>query len=133
MKRLLAIGAGLLLAASMGLAQTVTPPTKDAIKRFPLQKTEYPDGHVIQMVVVEFEPGAVVARHTHPGVETSYVLEGELQLAIEGKGPMTLKAGESFAVPVGTPHEAKAGAKTTRVLVTYVVDKTKPTATPAPK
>jgi len=133
MKRLLAIGAGLVLAASVGFAQTITPPTKDPIKRMHLQKTEYPDGHVIHMVLVEFEPGALVARHTHPGVETSFVLEGELQLAIEGKAPMVIKAGESFAVPASTPHEGKAGAKTTRVLVTYVVDKTKPVATPAPK
>ena len=133
MKRLLAIGAGLLLVASVGFAQTVTPPGKEPVKRTPLQKTEYPDGHVIQMVLVEFEPGALVARHTHPGVETSYVLEGELQLAVEGKGPMVLKAGESFAVPASTPHEGKAGAMPTRVLVTYVVDKAKPVATPAPK
>ena len=133
MKRLLAIGAGLVLAASVGFAQTITPPTKDPVKRTLLQKTEYPDGHVIHMQLVELEPGTPVARHTHPGVETSYVLEGELQLAIEGKGPMVIKAGESFAVPASTPHEGKAGTKATRILVTYVVDKTKPIATPAPK
>jgi quercetin dioxygenase-like cupin family protein len=133
MRRLVAIGAGLLLAASVGFAQTITPPTKDQVKRTPLQKTEYPDGHVIHMQLVELEPGTPVARHTHPGVETSYVLEGELELAVEGKGSNLIKAGESFAVPASTPHEGKAGAKTTRILVTYVVDKTKPIATPAPK
>jgi quercetin dioxygenase-like cupin family protein len=133
MKRLLALAAGLLLALSLGFTQTITPPTKDPIKRTPLQKTEYPDGHAIHMMVVEFEPGALVARHTHPGVETSYVLEGELALTVEGKEPATVKAGQSFAVPANTPHEGKAGAVTTKVLVTYVVDKTKPIATPAPK
>jgi quercetin dioxygenase-like cupin family protein len=133
MKRLLAVGTGLLLVASVGFAQTITPPTKEPVKRTPLQKTEYPDGHVIHMLVVEFEPGAVVARHTHPGVETSYVLEGELELAVEGKAAMAVKAGESFAVPASTPHEGKAGAQRTRVLVTYVVDKTKPIASPVPQ
>jgi quercetin dioxygenase-like cupin family protein len=133
MKRLLAIGAGLLLAASVGFAQTITPPTKEPVKRTPLQKTEYPDGHVIHMQLVEIDPGTPIARHTHPGVETSYVLEGELELAVEGKAAMVLKAGESFAVPASTPHEGKAGPKQTRILVTYVVDKTKPIASPAPK
>jgi quercetin dioxygenase-like cupin family protein len=132
MKRLLAIGAGLLLAASVGFAQTITPPTKEPVKRTPLQKTEYPDGHVIHMQLVELASGTPIARHTHPGVETSYVLEGDLELAVEGKGAMVLKAGESFAVPANTPHEGKAGAKPTTLIVTYVVDKAKPIASPAP-
>jgi len=133
MKRLLAIAAGLTLAASVGFAQTITPPTKEPVKRTPLQKTEYPDGHVIHMQLVELAPDTPVARHTHPGVETSYVLEGELQLAVEGKAAVVLNAGESFAVPANTPHEGKAGAKATKLIVTYVVDKAKPVASPAPK
>jgi quercetin dioxygenase-like cupin family protein len=132
MKRLLAIGAGLALAASVGFAQTITPPTKEPVKRTPLQKTEYPDGHVIHMQLVELDPGTPIARHTHPGVETSYVLEGELELAVDDKAAMVIKAGESFAVPASTPHAGKAGAKPTRLIVTYVVDRTKPIASPAP-
>jgi quercetin dioxygenase-like cupin family protein len=84
------------------------------------------------MQLVELAPGTPVARHTHPGVETSYVLDGDLELAVEGKAAVVLKSGQSFAVPANTPHEAKAGAKTTTLIVTYVVDKTKPVASPAP-
>ena len=127
MRRLLAVGAGLLLAGSVALAQTIVPP-----KRTPLQQTEYPDGHVIHMQHLELAPHTPIARHTHPGVETSYVLEGELELTVEGKGTVKLKAGDSFAVPANTPHAAKVGASPAKLIVTYVVEKAKPIATPAP-
>ncbi|HWE21869.1 MAG TPA: cupin domain-containing protein [Hyphomicrobiaceae bacterium] len=133
MKKLLTIAAGLLLVVSVAAAQTITPPAKEPVKRTPLQKTEYPDGHVIIMQLLETDPNTAIARHTHPGVETSYVLEGEIELAVEGSAPLTVKAGESFAVPANTPHAGKVGAKPAKLIVTYVVDKTKPVATPAPQ
>jgi quercetin dioxygenase-like cupin family protein len=128
MRRLLAVGAGLLLVGSVALAQTLVPP-----KRTPLQQTEYPEGHVVIMQHLELAPGTPIARHTHPGAETSYVLEGEVELTVAGKAPETLKAGQSFAVPANTPHSAKVGAAPAKLIVTYVVDKSKPVATPAPE
>jgi quercetin dioxygenase-like cupin family protein len=56
-----------------------------------------------------------------------------LELSVEGKAPVLLKAGESFAVPAHTPHSGKIGAKPAKLIVTYVVDKTKPVASPAPQ
>src|SRR5690242_17961694 len=94
MMRSLALAAGLLLAGSAAFGQTLVP------KRTPLQQTEFPDGHVIHMQLLELAPHTPIARHTHPGVETSYVMEGELELTVEGKGTIKLKAGDSFAVPV---------------------------------
>ena len=85
------------------------------------------------MQLLDAEPGTPIARHTHPGVETSYVLEGEVELAVEGKAPVTYKAGDSFAVPAHTPHGGKIGAKPAKLIITYVVDKSKPIATPAPQ
>lgn len=127
MQRLIAIAAATLLVGSAALGQTLIPP-----KRVPLQQTEFPDGHVIHMQYLELAPNTTIARHTHPGVETSYVLEGDLELTVEGKGTMKLKAGESFAVPASTPHAGKVGANPTKLVVTYVVQKGKPIATPAP-
>jgi quercetin dioxygenase-like cupin family protein len=74
MKKLLTIAAGLLLVVSVAAAQTITPPAKEPVKRTPLQKTEYPDGHVVIMQLLETDPNTAIARHIHPGVETSYVL-----------------------------------------------------------
>ena len=69
-------------------------------------------------------------RHTHPGEEIGYVLEGTLTLMVDGKPPLTVKQGESFFVPAGTIHDGKAEGAV-KVLATYVVEKGKPLATPA--
>jgi quercetin dioxygenase-like cupin family protein len=73
-----------------------------------------------------------VGRHTHPGIESGYVLEGSLELPIQGQPTRMLKVGDSFQVPVATPHAGgKASDAKVRVLSTYVVEKDKPLASPA--
>jgi quercetin dioxygenase-like cupin family protein len=105
---------------------------QSAIKRTPLQKIEFPEGYVTITGIVEVQAGGSAGRHTHPGIETGYVLEGETDLIIEGK-PQHLKAGDSYAIPAGAVHDVKAaGDKPVKLLGIYVVDKTRPLATPAP-
>jgi quercetin dioxygenase-like cupin family protein len=83
-------------------------------------------------VEVEIEAGAVIARHTHPGIESGYIIEGSLELPIEGQTTKTLQAGDGFQVPVGAPHAGgKSSDKKTRIAITYVVEKGKPLASPA--
>jgi quercetin dioxygenase-like cupin family protein len=134
MKKLTTVLAGLMFAmvATLGLAQTMTPPASEPIKRTPLQKTEYPDGHFTYIMMVEIRPNATAARHTHPGLETSYILEGELELRIDGQPPQKLKGGDSFTVPVNAVHSGTAGDKGVKLIGVFVVDKNKPLATPAP-
>jgi len=104
------------------------------LKRTILQRTEVPDTkYVTVLVSVEIEPGTVVARHTHPGVESAYVLEGEAELSVQGQSPRKIKAGDGFQIPPETPHSARNGDKPSKLLVTYVVDKDKPLASPAPE
>ena len=89
-------------------------------------------GREVVSAIAEFQPGATVGRHTHPGEEAGYVLEGTLLLELEGKPPVTLKAGETFFAPSGTVHNAtNKGSSRARVLATYIVEKGKPLATPA--
>jgi len=103
------------------------------IKRTPLQKVEFPDGYNTVTGIAEIAPGGSAGRHTHPGIETGYVLEGEADLLIDGQAEQHLKAGDSYAIPAGAVHDAKVhGDKALKVLGIYVVDKTKPLATPAP-
>ena len=97
-------------------------------KRIDLQRHDLsaPGREVIQ-VRVEFEPGYLAPRHTHPGEEIIYVLEGTLEYYIEGKPPVTLKPGEVLFVPAGTIHSAKnIGTAKGAELATYVVEKGKP-------
>ena len=71
------------------------------IKRTPLQKLDFPAGYNTVTAIAEVPAGGAAGRHTHPGAETGYVLEGELELLIDGKPPMTIKAGESYQIPEG--------------------------------
>jgi quercetin dioxygenase-like cupin family protein len=50
---------------------------QSAIKRTPLQKVEFPEGYVTVSGIAEVPPGGSAGRHTHPGIETGYLLEGE--------------------------------------------------------
>jgi len=81
---------------------------------------------------VEIAPGARAGRHTHPGDEISYVLEGEAELLIDGQAPRHLKTGDAFVIAAGVVHDARNdGAAPARIVAVYVVDKDKPLATPA--
>jgi len=102
-------------------------------KRVELQRHDLgTPGHEAVTARGEFEPGAAVPRHTHPGEEIGYVLAGELMLEIEGKPPVTVKAGETFFVPAGMVHSGKnPGKAAATVISTYVVEKGKPLSTPA--
>jgi quercetin dioxygenase-like cupin family protein len=80
---------------------------------------------------VEVAPGAKAGRHTHPGDEISYVMEGEATLLIDGQPSRTVKAGESFVIPPGVVHDAHNDSNAPIKLVgVYVVEKGKPLATP---
>ena len=106
---------------------------QSAIKRTPLQKVEFPEGYVTVSGIAEVPPGGSAGRHTHPGIEIGYVLEGEADLIVEGQPDRLLWAGDSYAIPAGVAHDAKVrGDKPAKVIAVYVVDKTKPLASPAP-
>ena len=90
-------------------------------------------GYVTINMEVERDPGVTIARHTHPGIESSYVLEGGFELPVQGQPTRMLKAGDGFQIPPETPHAGgKPGDKKSRLAITYVVEKGKPLATPAP-
>ncbi len=110
-------------------AQTPAP----AIKRSILQRFDLAPGREVVTAVAEIPPGMSAGRHTHPGPETSYVIEGSASLEVEGEVPRVVKAGDSFSIPAGKVHDAKVvGDKPVKVLATYIVEKGKPLASPAP-
>jgi len=89
-------------------------------------------GYVTIIAEVTIEPSVVVARHTHPGIESGYVVEGALDLPIEGQPTRSLKPGDGFQVPAETPHAGGPnGGQKTKIVSTYVVEKGKPLASPA--
>jgi quercetin dioxygenase-like cupin family protein len=109
------------------------PPAVPGVKRTILSQMDGPmPGYVTINMEVEIDPGVTVARHTHPGIESSYVLEGGFELPIQGQPTRMLKAGDGFQIPPETPHAGgKPGDKKTRIAITYVVEKGKPLVSPA--
>ena len=103
------------------------------IKRTPLQKFDVPGTNYETVVgIAEIVPNVNIGRHTHPGPESGYMLEGEMVLFIDGQPEKTVKVGESYQVPSGAVHDARSGPQGTKVIATYVVEKGKPLASPAP-
>ena len=98
-------------------------------RRIDLQRHDLsvPGREVVQ-TIVELDPGVTSSRHTHPGEEIVYVLEGApLEYTVEGKPPVTLKPGEVLFIPAGTIHVAKnVGSRKGAELATYIVEKGKP-------
>jgi quercetin dioxygenase-like cupin family protein len=89
-------------------------------------------GHESVTAIAQFQPGATVGRHTHPGEEVGYILEGTIVLEQDGKPAVTLGAGRTFFIPAGTIHNAtNRGTTPARVLANYIVEKGKPLATQA--
>lgn len=116
------VSVGTLLAQNPGLQRTLVGRADVSVP-----------GREAVVARVEVAPGAKAGRHTHPGDEISYVLEGEATLLVDGQPPRIIKAGESFVVPAGVVHDAhNDGAVPTRLVGVYVVEKGQPLASPAP-
>jgi quercetin dioxygenase-like cupin family protein len=120
--------AAAVLIVAGGLIPHVALAQQQGIKRTDLQRHDLsvPGREVVQ-VRVDFAPGAAFPPHSHPGEEIVNVIEGVLEYQLEGKPPVTLRAGEVLFVPAGTIHAAKnVGSGNAAELATYIVEKGKP-------
>jgi len=89
-----------------------------------------PDREGIQ-VRVDFDPGALAPKHSHPGEEIAHVLKGTLEYQLADQPPVTLKEGESLFIPAGTAHSARnVGSGKASELATYIVKKDAPLVVP---
>ena len=129
------------LAAVTGLAQAQAQEVQSATQDAPATKSWQTGlhrtdllhrdldvaGQEVLQVRVDFEPGVVSPKHSHPGVEVAYVLEGTFEYQLEGQPAVTLKAGDSLYIPAGVAHVAKnTSATTSSELATYIVKKGAP-------
>jgi quercetin dioxygenase-like cupin family protein len=116
----------LLVTSASAVAAPIARQT--GIKRTDLQRRDLSiAGREAIQVRVDFAAGAAFGKHSHPGEEIVYVIEGVLEYAIDGAPNVTLKAGEVLFIPSGKVHAARnVGAGTAAELATYVVEKGKP-------
>lgn len=116
------------LTVGSGLAAQVAQAQQPGITRIDLQRHDLsvPGRQAIQ-VLVEFAPGVEFPRHSHPGEELVYMVEGELEYRLDGRPPVTLKAGDVLFIPSGAIHAVKnVGRGRGSELATYIVEKGKP-------
>jgi quercetin dioxygenase-like cupin family protein len=113
-------GVGALLAQNPGIKRTI------------VKTQDVSGGRQAVIATVTIAPGTFAGRHTHPGEEISYVMEGEGEVLIEGQPPLPIKAGDGFVVPAGAVHDAhNTGSVPIKLAAVYYVEKGKPLATPA--
>lgn len=130
MRMILILGVAALIAGS-GMAPDTAQAQQAGTRRTDLQRHDLsaPGREVVQ-VRVDFDPGYVAPRHTHPGEEIIYVIEGTLKYEIEGQPTRTVKPGDVLFVPAGAIHTAtNVGTGNGAELATYIVEKGKPLLT----
>jgi len=116
-----------LLAASLltlAPAQAQLP----GVTRTDLQRHDLsvPGREVIQSRV-DIAQGATAPRHSHPGEEIVFMIEGTLEYRLDGRPPVTIRPGEVVFIPAGTVHAVtNVGSGNAAELATYVVEKGKP-------
>jgi quercetin dioxygenase-like cupin family protein len=122
------LGVAVVLVVAGALALHSVSAQVQGVKRTELQRHNLSiAGREAIQVRVDLEPGVAFPRHSHPGEEIIYVLAGEWEYQVEGKGTMTLKAGDVLFIPAGTIHAAKnVGGGIGSELATYIVEKGKP-------
>jgi quercetin dioxygenase-like cupin family protein len=119
---LIAAAGVLLLAQNPGVQRTIVQ-----------RKDISVSGREAVIAHIEIAPGASAGRHTHPGEEISYVMEGEGEVLIQGQPALKIHAGDGFVVPNGAIHDARnTGTQPLKLAAVYVVEKGKPLATPVP-
>jgi quercetin dioxygenase-like cupin family protein len=120
--------AGAALILGTGLALNVAQSQQPGVKRTDLLRHDLGvAGREVVQVRVELAPGVAFPPHSHPGEEIAYVIEGELEYRLEGRPPVTLKAGEALFIPAGAVHAARnVGSVSAAELATYIVEKGKP-------
>jgi quercetin dioxygenase-like cupin family protein len=128
----IALASGLALAAGNDAPASAAPQAKRTI----IERHDQAGvaGKEIVLGTADFPKGSSIDWHTHDGDEAGYVVRGTMVLHTRGQPDRVLKAGDAFFNPRGAVHslsvapDADGGA----VFSTWIVDKGKPLATPAP-
>ena len=128
--------AGCAICGTLGLVASEVAAQAPAgeITRTLVDKNELPgDRYVTLLMNVVISANMQVPRHTHPGVESTYVIAGGGELSVKDQPIRSTKAGDGFQIPPVVPHSFKNGPEPTKLAITYVVEKDKPLVTLVPE
>jgi len=122
MKRNLVLGIVLTLGVIIGATATRLLDAQPVpVKSTDLLETDVVgmDGVEVIVSLVEFAPRATTGKHTHPGHEVAYVLEGSGVSEVEGQGADVRKAGTVTYIPAKKIHESKNQSATEAMKVLF--------------
>jgi quercetin dioxygenase-like cupin family protein len=137
MKRtILILALGLAVGIVVGtIGSQVLSAQQDVLKRTVLLRHDLVgmEGKEGMVIMAEAAPGVSAGKHYHPGHELAYVLEGSGTFEMEGKAPITLKAGDTLYVPPKVAHDAENTSATAplKILVFSIAEKGQPLAVEA--
>jgi quercetin dioxygenase-like cupin family protein len=116
-----------IMLASLLFASTAFAQNRTVLKTADLTGTNME----IIIAVLEVPPGASIAKHTHPGEEAVYVLEGATLQTPDGK-EVARPAGQAGVNVRDVPHGGYkvVGDKPLKLLTVHIVDKGKPMTVP---
>ena len=127
----LAVGIALGVIAGQGLHAQQAPAQKPVLVQTPLQTDVVGmEGKEVVVQVSEFAPRARSGKHSHPGHEVAYVLEGSIIREIEGRPPTPAKPGDVFYIPARIVHETINASNThpLKLLIFRIHEKGQPIA-----
>jgi quercetin dioxygenase-like cupin family protein len=80
------------------------------------------DKQTVRVMTATFKPGDKTVYHTHRFPVTVYVLEGVFTLELDGRPPLTVKAGEALVEPpkVAMTGYNRSATEMTKVVIFYV-------------
>jgi len=108
---------------------TALPPAHAAPatgSRTVLQHVLYPSGYEVNVIRIVLPANTNSPHHTHPGLESGYIVRGSVTISIDGQPEKVLHAGDSFETPAYMPHIVKNGPEETEIISTYITEIGKP-------
>lgn len=121
-------------AASWAQAQQASAPAQQVYVSKPIMVSPVTgdDKKEVVLMSVAIQPSGAVPMHTHPGDCVGAVVEGTVELLVEGQAPRRVAAGEAYNNVRGTVHGFRnVGDTQAKLLNSLVVDKGAPRVQPA--
>ncbi len=106
-------------AAQTGMTTTqiLQTDTTTAGLPFAYPRTDHPE---VTALLVQIEPGGETGWHVHPNPTFAYVLEGTLEVEVEGGSVHTFQPGEGFVEVADTRHNGRnRGDAPVKILVVF--------------
>ena len=66
------------------------------------------EGERMTFAVIDLEPGAILPEHAHENEQIGLIVAGEMELRV-GSEARLLRPGDTYVIPSGVPHTARAG------------------------